>query len=146
MGIINRDLSSGLQRNLFGELVTITTGVTYPIANVPWAGMLEQISIAASGISGTPFVIPEIHRFIVGTGFTVISGGSSVGSTTTVADYGTSGITGVSLIAGGISLLAGDSVVLRSGGANSSINNALVNTVVRCLQDIKSFYGATYLP
>lgn len=142
MALVNRDKDvSEQQLEWHLPIATaIATGLTLPVARVPYSAQAVQAHFEAVGISGSPTVNLEVHRFIVGTGITQISG--LMQASITLQALGTSGPQAASLAVSGSSLLnlqQGDVLVWKSGGANSSVNAASVTIVVKALQDIKSF-------
>jgi hypothetical protein len=98
--------------------------------------------IAAFGISGTPTAALSIQRFIVGSGVTSYLGGFT---TLTMIAAGTSGAQSVVTAASGstaLQLLAGDVIMMTTGGANSAVTGVAVDLVVQYTQDIKSYFGS----
>jgi len=143
MAIVNRDLDSSEQKvsvaQTFGPLAT---GVTVPIHVVASPCNVVAAKIAAFGISGTPTAALSIQRFIVGSGVTSYLGGFT---TLTMIAAGTSGAQSVVTAASGstaLQLLAGDVIMMTTGGANSAVTGVAVDLVVQYTQDIKSYFGS----
>lgn len=143
MPLVNRDKDVSEQKEVLqSALGVIGTATTLSIVQVPYPSTLREIHVQANGLSGAPFWNFEIHRFIAGTGFTAMS----VGSTTTLTAYQTSGIQNISLLASGNSLLnliAGDCVSVRTGAANTAIGSGVVSVVIQTIQDVKAQYGSS---
>lgn len=143
MAIVNRDLDASQQKEAlqFNQVADVATGVTMQCVQVPYPASLLGIQLAASGLSGTPTYSFGIGRFIVGSGYTFITGGAT---TITARAMGTSGPVAASLASAGSSLLAlqaGDVLTLVSGGANAAVKQLNVAFVVQALQDIKSYFS-----
>ena len=126
----------------------LNTGTTIPIVCFPCSGILDQITIAAQGLSGAPILTPVLMRFISGptlAGLTAITG---IGQTLTVSDYGTSGVIGFSMVSAGstsaslINVQTGDCLYMLPSGSNAAIASAVITVVVNATQDIRSHYGA----
>lgn len=137
MPIINRDLSKSQQRfNLpFTEISVIGTGTTTMMAVAPFNCTLDGIYAGFAGISNSPVVSFNAYR-IVSAGFTSVG----MGVTITPQAIGNSGLQGFSLVqAGGVTLLAGDIVVMVMTGTNAAVAGTLVDFVMRGLADINSY-------
>lgn len=143
MAIVNRDLDASQQKEVlsFNQVADIATGVTVQAVQVAYPASLLGIQVAASGVSGTPTYSFGIGRFIVGSGYTFITGGAT---TITARNMGASGPVAASLASAGSSLLqlqAGDVLTLVSGGSNSAVKQLSVAFVIQALQDIKSYFS-----
>ncbi len=138
MGIINRDLARSEKNNdetfVFGALVT---GASALLKVVPFNALLTSVNVAAFGLSNSPIWSLEAFRF-TSAGLTTLT----VGGTITLTAIGTSGCIGFSLAAPGFSLLAGDVLVIRTGGANTATANSAVSVVMQPLADIKVFQNS----
>lgn len=152
MALVNRDKDTTEQREVYTGTVWVSpsgvsagianpgvaTGLTFPIATIPYPAQLIAAEDVSTGLSGTPVHSLWIYRFIVGTGFTTIP----VGQTLTVSALGTSGPSGYSLFAAvTFPLLAGDVVFMYTQGSNAATASTTVTLVVKALQDIKSHFG-----
>jgi len=142
MAICNRDLGFSEQEKLLGDAYgALATGVTVPVATVPWPCTIQSAKVAAFGISGTPTVALTIQRFIVGSGVTSYLGGFT---TLTMQAAGTSGVQSVVTAAAGSTALllqTGDVIMATTGGANSAVTGLQVSVVVQATQDIRSWFG-----
>ena len=154
MAIVNRDLDASQQKTSFVvNLTPVTTGVTYPIVNVPYAGVITNFSACAMGLSGSPIVNLEIHRMTSG-GFTQITGGMT---NLTLQALGTSGPQAGVLAAVGYTLIAGvivvqssslltvnynDVIVLKTSGANTAAVALSGAVVIQSTQDVRSHFGS----
>lgn len=141
MAVTNRDLDASEQRLVvhrdFGA-VPVTTNRNIFTAQFPVA--VEQLLVAANGLSGAPTWTFKIDRFIVGAGLTTITGTSFIGQALTVQTIGTSGLQSVSLLSG-LQMNTGDVLKVTSSGANTAVADASVHVVVKALQDIKTYFG-----
>lgn len=143
MGIVNRTLDSSQQKDTlqFSQAADIVTGITLQCIQVPSNSTLLAITVAASGLSGTPTYGFGIGRFIVGSGYTFITGGAT---TITARAFGTSGSVGATLATSGstlLNLISGDVLTLVSAGSNAAVKQLNVAFVVQNLQDIKTAFG-----
>lgn len=144
MAIINRDLDVSEQlRVLENSYQGVATGATLLVACAPYPAELRAVRLAAIGLSGSPTYAFGIARFIVGSGYTFITGGMT---TLTATAYGTSGIQSGVLASQGSSLLqllANDQLVLVSGASNAAAAQLQVSFVLQALQDIRSSFGVS---
>lgn len=142
MAIVNRDLDVSEQKLVLNAAIGLaTTGTSLPVAVVPYPGIIRNIQVAALGLSGSPSWTFQIHRFIPGTGFTAIACAGAL----TVANYGTSGIQGVSLVASGSTLLnviANDVISIATATANTASLYSAVSVAIQATQDVKAVYGS----
>jgi hypothetical protein len=138
MSIINRDLNRSEKRrdepSVFGALAT---GVTQILDVLPYNAILEGFNTAAFGISGSPVWSLSAFRFVSG-GLTTVN----IGATISPVAIGTSGNLGASIIPPGVSLLAGDVILLTTGGANSAVTTSVVSLYLRALDDIRVFQNS----
>lgn len=143
MAIVNRDLDSSEQKRTFSvDLGAVATGLTLPIAIIPYPAAIVNARVAAVGVSGTPTALLFVQRFITGSGATGYLGGMT---TLTMQAVGTSGIQSVVTAASGstaLNLQAGDVIMLNSGGANSAVAAAAVSITVQATQDIRTSFGS----
>lgn len=143
MALVNRDKDVSEQQLEYQIAIqNITTGLTLIVGNVPYPCSVQDIRFEALGTSGSPTANFEVHRFIVGTGATQITG--LMQAAITLQALGTSGPQRASLAVAGSTLLllqANDVLVWKSGGANSAALSASATIVVKALQDIKSYFG-----
>lgn len=139
MAIINRDLDSSQQRDVYQATIAPTsTGLTYLLAQVAFPAQLVAMSQAAVGLSGAPNHSIWLNRFIAGAGITTMIFGNSI----VVTANGTSGPQGFSLpTAASFLLQAGDVLLLSTAAANTNAASVTVTTVVRALQDYKTTFG-----
>jgi hypothetical protein len=139
MAIINQNLDGSEKKRFecfaFGALAT---GVTQLLVTVPYNAILQGVNVAAFGLSGVPVHSLSIFRFNVGAGLTSIP----LGVTLTLQAVGTSGPLGYSLAPPGVSLLAGDSLLLTTGVANTAIASSVVTVVISGLDDIKVYQNS----
>lgn len=145
MAIVNRDVDVSQQKTtLVAQVKTVNTGVTMPVAAIPFPCTLQAVRVAAIGVSGSPNWDFLVSRFIAGSGNTVFSIGIS---NLVVVALGTSGLQGHSgLAATGstlLSLAANDILMINSTGANTNVTDAAVSLVVKKTQDIVSHFGAS---
>lgn len=142
MGITNRTLDATEQRRTFqASYGAVSTGLTLSVLTVPFNSTLAGIRMTSEGLSGAPTYAFKVQRFIVGTGITAISGGST---TTTGVAYGTSGLVSVPIAAAGstlLNLLAGDLITCTTGGANTATTSLTVSVVIQAVQDIKTNFS-----
>lgn len=86
MGVVNKVLHASEQyKTIEHAWKNVPTGATYIIGGVPNAGLVKAIQYMAYGVSNTADGFLTIHRFIAGSGLTVIPLGS------TLAAYGVAG-------------------------------------------------------
>lgn len=135
MPIINQNLDVSekkVQRDTI--LGAVATGVTSLIRYIPYNCLLQGFALSAFGLSNTPTYSLNALRSTSG-GLTSIPLGISVAATA----FGTSGAIGASISGAGVTLLAGDILLMTSGTADSSITTGIATTVINCLQDFKSY-------
>lgn len=142
MAIINRTLDPSEQRRIIEQSYgAVATGATLHVAVVPYPAELQAAVMAVAGLSGSPTYDLRILRFIVGTGVTTFSPGTT---TLTGAAVGTSGLQSFLLAANGstlVALLANDVITVTSGAANTAVTNASFGVVLKALQDYKTSFG-----
>ena len=146
MAIVNRDLDPSEQIHTLDSsavlAVAASAGVDYPIAIVPYPSTLKAVSVAAFGLSGSPFVQLAISRNAAAGATIIVTG---VAASLAIQSAGTSGPQAMVLATAGSTLLAlqsGDVLMLRqlfSGGNVASI--VAVTAVVQATQDIKKSLG-----
>lgn len=143
MAICNRDLDASQQKtSLRANVAALGTGLTLPLVIIDSPASIVSAKVAAFGISGTPTAALTIQRFIVGSGVTSYLGGFT---TLTLQAAGTSGVQSVVTAAAGstaLNLLAGDVIMVTSGGSNAAVTGLAVDLVIQYTQDIKSFFGS----
>lgn len=144
MAIVNRDKDASEQKLEFHTaLGAVATGSTLPIMHIPYPCQLLDARMSVVGTSGSPTGNIEIHRFIVGTGITQITGQWQ--AALALQAVGTSGPQRASLAASTSATLlllqTNDVVVYKSGGANSSITAGALTVVLQSLQDVKTLFG-----
>lgn len=150
MAIVNRDLDPTQQRVRYQAVLTnsgnsgvsagiavpgVVTGKTFPLCNISSPGQLVAASEACYGVSGAASHSLWVYRFAGG--FTSFA----IGQSLAITAFGTSGIQGYSLFGASNQLLAGDQIVLLTQVANTAVDTAIVELVVRNLQDIVSDFG-----
>ena len=150
MGILSRTKDASEQKEtLSGSYSTVATGVTLPIAVVPYACNVVGAQIAAVGISGSPQYTVAVNRFIAGTGFTTWV--LTTGASNIPASYGTSGAGVFGASAFGASgmlltnavgstlnqLIANDLLTVTSGGSNAAVVSLALSVVVQPIQDVR---------
>lgn len=142
MGVNNRSLDGSLQR----EVVTATLGAvggaaaeTHMLLTAPRPQLVEQIKVAAQGVTGSFHTSFQVQRF-TSAGVTVIGG---LAATLTVVAYGTSGIQSVTFAAS-LALQANDNLQFSGGASNVGCTDLVISTVVKNTQDILTNYGTSY--
>lgn len=140
MGLVNRDKDASEQNYVMtvAQTALVGTGATLLVGLVPTAGQILECKVTLQGLSGAPTYQPEIHRFVVGAGITVIALGSAI----TALAYGTSGAVGATYAANSslAAVQAGDMLVIKSGGANSAALSVAAALVIKATQDIKKSF------
>jgi hypothetical protein len=143
MAICNRDLDVSQQKtSLRANVAALGTGLTLPVVIIDSPANIVSAKVAAFGISGTPTALLSIQRFIVGSGVTSFLGGFT---TLTMQAAGTSGVQSVVTAAAGstaLNLLAGDVIMVTSGGSNAAVTGLAVDLVIQYTQDIKTYFGS----
>ena len=140
MAIVNRDLDVSQQGMQVNEsLGAVVTAATYPVWVVPFPCQLIAAQQTVRGLSGAPNHSLWLTRFVAGAGGTQIA----IGASMVAADWGVSGCQTYTITAAAASypLQAGDLVALRTAAADTAAGTVAVTLVVRCLQDIKSYFG-----
>lgn len=140
MGINNRSKDPSEQReviNYSGGLVAEAEVREFHVA--PRPQLVEQIKIAALGITEAPELEFDINRFIVGTGNTVYT----EFATLLLANVGTSGLQTLTYAAS-LLLEAGDVMRVTLTATGAQALELSVVTVVKNLQDIKTNFGVSY--
>jgi hypothetical protein len=146
MGLINRDKDQSEQRNIYDVgPMTVATGTTNPILIAQNNEQILGLQLMGFGLSGSPVLTFQIGRFIVGTGFTMLSSGFS--AITVGTAFGTSGtptgltpITQLTIGSTLNTLKPNDLLFVVTSGANSN-GTYVMEIVTQNLQDIKSTYG-----
>lgn len=136
MAINQRELSRAINRQAlqFTEISVLATGTTNIVAVIPYNAAIDALGVATQGLSGSPVGSLSAYRSISG-GITQIP----LGVTIPFQLLGTSGVLGVSVLPSGVSLMAGDSVVMLMAGANSAVAGVLMQFVVRGLDDVRNY-------
>jgi hypothetical protein len=140
MAIRNGTLDASEQKQQFQANfgMSIISGATLQVGPIPYPCILQNIITSAQGSAATSSALPEVARFIPGSGFTTFS----VGASFTVPTFGTSGYLSVSVLAAGSTLLllqAGDYLQFR---LNNGANSPSFAVVVKKTQDYASHYGS----
>ncbi len=142
MAINNMALDASEQKRTFTQAYgLVATGVTLVPFMVATQGSIKAMSISTVGISGAPTYAFTIGRFIVGTGYTVITGGMT---TLTATAYGTSGVQPFVIASGStlLDVLANDLIQVTTGGANTAAAQVTLALVVQATQDVKTQLGS----
>lgn len=139
MAIVNRDMDVSEQRVLVAEnFGAVPTGSTKFLFIVPFPCSLEQVRVAASGVSNAMQVAVEK---ITGAGASGIPLGIS---NIVLQNRSVSGIVGFSgLAAAGSTLLQlqyGDCLQIVTSVANGNATDLTVEAVVKKTQDVLSYY------
>lgn len=146
MSILNRTLDGSQQRQAFhfNSNEAITAGTTGVLAYVPYPCVLQAAQIAAFNAQADINLLLTVTRFIVGTGVTTIT----LGSTFAPSVFGTSGVlaAGISLPASGstlLNLMSNDVLGYVAGGTGSTaaIFSYSGCFVARAVQDSRVFLG-----
>lgn len=141
MGICNRDKDASEQKFCVNRRTgQIATGVTYEYWTAPFPCTIEQVQVAAAGLSGAPQWALQINRFVVGSGATAIPG---VAAAQAIPAFSTSGLFEMTLATSGSSLLkleTGDVVEIVSSVSNTNVNDSSVSLVATATQDIKTYF------
>lgn len=125
--------------------VGASAGLGFHVAQLPYPATLMGVAVAAASISGAPQVSVSIKRWTAG-GVTTIP---YAGSTLAVLAFGASApYQMVPMATAGSTLLnlqAGDVVTLvqEFSGGSVAIGGAVVNVVVKAIQDIKRHFSIT---
>lgn len=140
MSIANRDLDPSERVLVYDQgLGAVATAVTNIVAVVPFSCQVVAASLKAFGLSGSPVYSLAVLR-PTPTGFTNLG----LGATVTGVEGATSAYQGFSLTLGATQLLqTGDCIALQSGAANTASASVLISVVVKALQDIKTYWGAS---
>lgn len=146
MSVHNRNFGGTEQRRTL-DITTnaaLTNGETGILGYVPYISTLEGANCAAGYLAGTPNMIFNITRFVVGVGVTVMP----LGTTFTPQVYGTSGaylsgIPSLSLAGSATILLAENDVITyqMAGGTTTGIFGFAACFVIKPVQDLKRFFG-----
>lgn len=135
MSIINQNLSVSEKKKLQSFVLgAFATGVTNLLGLIPYNCLLQGVNFGAFGISNSPVYSLSVFRATSG-GLTSVPLGVSFASQA----FGTSGPIGASIAGAGVTLLAGDALVVVSAGTNAAIESGLLNIVYSALADIKSY-------
>lgn len=135
MPIINQNLDITEKRQAVSTVFgAFATGATQLVQLVPYTCLLQGFNLAAFGISGTPTYSLSVYRSTSG-GQTTIPLGISLAAQA----FGTSGPVGASISAPGVTLLAGDALLLVSGTADSAIATGIASPCIVALADFKSY-------
>lgn len=140
MAIVNRDLDSSQQPVLVNkEIGAIATGVTSLIALIPNSCQVVAAGLKAYGLSGSPqYSLNLLRTFAAGP--TLIGLGATV-----TASLGLSSVVqGFSITLGAtVFAEAGDVLMLNSGGSNTAATGVSVTAVLKPLQEVKTYFGAS---
>lgn len=141
MAIVNRSNDASQQKDAFQYTEKlVTTGVTFPVAIMPYPCTLQSVRGVAQGISGTPIV--SLYKASGSVGATLEAIGISG---IVVAVMGTSAPAGQSMLAASGSTLldfaAGDVLYAISTGSNAAADNFILEYVVKKTQDVVSHNG-----
>lgn len=142
MAINNRSFDPSEQREVITSPLGAVGGAaaeTHVVYTAPRPQLLEQIKVAAQGVTGTYNNEFRLQRFN-SAGVTVITG---LAATLTVVAYGTSGLQSVTFSASYL-LQSGDNVQIVGGASNVGCTDLTVTSVVKNLQDIKTNFGTSY--
>lgn len=147
MAVVNRTLDASQQKHgeISGRFVAadLVNGVTRMIGIVETPCVVTGGQMAVSGISGAPAYSIVVSRFVVGTGYTTFT----LGTSQIPVELGTSGVltSGLSLPASGSTLLnlqANDVLLLRTnGGTGAAAVDMSLKIIVRPIQDVKQYFG-----
>lgn len=144
MPIINREFDQSEQRFVLQADQGLTgVSLIIPLVQAPYNMNVDSINVQAYGLSGSPTWNVTIDRFITGVGATTISGGWT---TLTISAQSTSGmITFVQAAAGSTltQLQSKDVLKIVTSGANTAIAAGCITAVLKCLQDVKSYFGTS---
>jgi hypothetical protein len=141
MGIINRTMDASEQKDQVQTVVMAPVNAQeIPLFVAPRACTISDVKASLLGISGAPNLLLRVQRFVPGTGGSTFN----VGSTFTVAAFGTSGLQGASLPAAGsttLNLVKGDVLsAIHGGGSGAASTATIIELVVQYAQDIKTWY------
>ena len=138
--IANRDLDQSERKLVLEETIRPTvTGATYVIGVVPFPAQVLAGHEAAYGLSGAPVGQIKVHRFIPGTGVTIISG---IFSSMTVTAFGTSGLMAHTITGATANLLMPKDVLFyETAVANTALASTSLSVVIQALEDIKTQFG-----
>jgi hypothetical protein len=147
MGVSNRDLDVSEQKKALSAFIgtpaaPVVTGATVQMVEVPFQSELKAVSVVGFGFSGAPTAELKLHRFIPGSGATIITG---LAASIIIPAMGVSGPLSMSLVAAGSTLLqclAGDVLVFQTGTANTSTDRLGACFVLKALQDFKADFGS----
>lgn len=143
MAIVNRDVDVSEQRKTLNvSYGAVGISIQLLLTEHAVASEIQAVRVAALGVSGSPVLTFGINRFIAGTGGTVVGGGFT---TLTLTSVGTSGLQTVAVGAPGnslVQLLAGDAIQVITSGANSAVTSMVISVVVKELVDIKNQFNA----
>jgi hypothetical protein len=139
--IANRDKDQSERKLVLEETIRPTvTGATYPIGVVPFPAQVLAGYEAAYGLSGAPVGQIKVHRFIPGTGVTIING---IFSSMAVTAFGTSGLMTHTIVGATANLLMPDDVLFyETAVANTAVASTSVSVVIQAIEDIKTMFGA----
>lgn len=144
MAICNRDNGLSQQREvLHSKVVGTVTGTSYALNVIPYPCAVQAVFAAAYGLSGTPQLAFNVHRWI-GTAATVIALGISnlVVSAAAGVSGGAQGWSGLRTLGSTLlQLQAGDVLSVTSSGTNAAAGEASIAVVVQKTQDIVQHFG-----
>lgn len=139
MPIINQNYDPSEKKEFESVAIgALATGVTQLLTTIEYDSLLQGVNVAAYGLSGSPVHSLTAFRFVAGVGQTSIN----LGATLTIQGFGTSGAIGFSIAPPGISLLAGDQLLLTTGVANTAVASSLITVVISALADIKVYQNS----
>jgi hypothetical protein len=143
MAINNRSLDGSLQRDITSNQLGAVGGAaaeTHCVHLAPRPQLVEQIKVAALGVTGSYHNSFQVYRFNSTGGATLIGG---LAATLTVVAAGTSGIQ-TATYAASMVLLANDMVQMIGGASNVGCTDLKVEVVVKNLSDIRTNFGTSY--
>lgn len=139
--IVNRDLDQSERKLVLNRRISGTvTGATYRIGVVPFAAQALAGAEAAYGLSGSPVSQIKVHRFIPGTGATIIAG---IFSSMAVTAFGTSGLMSHTVTGATANLLMPKDVLFyETAGTNAALAETQLVVVIQAIEDVKTMLGA----
>ena len=145
MAVINRTQGSDTQKKTiaFNLETSMANGETGVLGYIPYPCQLNALQMTSFYQAGSPFLLLNISRFIVGSGVTVIP----LGTTFSIPVFGTSGFVsgGVSLPTGSslMYLMANDLITYTAGGGSTvGLQKVAGCFVVQPVQDSISYLNA----
>lgn len=151
MSITNRNLHPTQQLDWItyispqsvGNSTLIQTGATIILEMMPYAGNIQSGLVAATGVSNAMQLALKIHRFVPGSGFTLISVGLSNLVLQNVSTSGPIGFSGLPTSGSTLlSFVTGDILFLQTSVSSAAATSLVLELVVKKTQDIVSFNNA----